>query len=150
MILECKKTLEARLEDEVKQAIEALIEDKTEELEVLTPVIEQQMDTDTYESTTYHIDVGESKTTYEGKTYYEMANNDETIGASMTAVLSEYEHELYQDAQEMASQMKQGSQTNHPFVEAQIDMNLLDKKNSVKMLSFTLWCVMYDGKLVFN
>lgn len=149
MILECKKTLEARLEDEVKQAIDALIEDKTEELE-LNPVIEQQMDTDTYESTTYHINVGESKTTYEGKTYYELANNDETIGASMTAVFSEYEHELYQEAREMATQMKQGNQTNHPFIEAQIDMNLQDKKNSVKMLSFTLWCAMYDGKLVFN
>ena len=149
MILEYKKTLEARLEDKEKQAIDALIEDKTEELE-LNPVIEQQMNADTYESTTYHINASESKTTYEGKTYYELANNDETIGASMTAVFSEYEHELYQDAQEMASQMKQGSQTSHPFVEAQIDMNLLDKKNSVKMLSFTLWCVMYDGKLVFN
>ncbi|GEM_PF-3533670 len=146
MILE--KTLEARIEDEVKTAIDSLI--NKEELEVVTPIIEQQMDTDTYESTTYHIDIGESKTTYQGKTYYELANDDKTVGASMTAVFSEHEHELYQEAQEIATQMKQGNQTNRPFIEAQIDMNVQDKMNSIKVLSFTLWCAMYDGKLVFN
>ena len=140
------RTLEAIVqeEDEIQVAIESLQE---------APVIEKQLDTESYESTSYSIEMDYNGASYEtGKNYYEliMGENDEYIGASMTAVYSEHYHELLQDVQEIAASMRHGNETNCPFIEAQIDFNVREKKNSIKLVSVALWQAMYDGKLIFN
>ena len=115
MVLFFEKTLETIVnsENEVKIAIEALrekapaliekVEDSSteteptkEDLETLSPVIEQQLDPESYESTSYSIDVGHGSSTYSGgKTYYELANGEDgkPIGASFTAIMSEHEEQ---------------------------------------------------------
>jgi len=162
MVLNVEKSLEmlVNAEDEVLLALEVLRERKEELVEKLekveipveevSPVIEQQLDSESFESTSYSIDVGYGKSTYDAGNYYDLVSRDGEIGASMTAVFSAYEHELLKEVQDMASEMRSAAESNRPYVDAQIDMNLKEKKNSVKLLSFTLWCAMYDGKLTFN
>ncbi len=149
MILNYEQTLETRVKDEVKSAIDALLEDKTDE--TLTPIIEQQTNTDTYESTTYTINVGENKTTYEGKTYYEqIAAEQTTDGATITATYSEKEHETLKEAQQIADNSREADTTHSFYVEAVIDSNVKETKNNIKTFSPALWQAMYNGKLVFN
>ncbi|MBW2970174.1 hypothetical protein KY319_03565 [Candidatus Woesearchaeota archaeon] len=125
--------------DEARLAIEALVEE-------VEPVVEQQLDPKTYESTSYSIDVGSYESSYDGKAYYELSDDNT---ASTTAV-NEHYHEVLQDAQEVASCIKHASVTNNTYVEAQIDFNVREKKNSIKLFSPATWLVMYDGKLIFN
>jgi len=151
MILDYEQTLESRVEDEVKQAIDALLDDKTEDLEALTPMIEQQIDTKTYESTTYTINLGESKTTYEGQTYYEQITAEQTAnGAAVTTTYSEKEHETLKEAQKIADNAREADTTRNFYVEAVIDANVKEAKNNIKTFSPALWQAMYNGKLVFN
>ncbi|VVB80819.1 Uncharacterised protein [uncultured archaeon] len=145
MILNLKETLEARVEDEVKSAIEALIDNEQE----ASPIIEQQTDTDSYESTTYNIDVG-----YDGKStkgYYEtLTAESDTVGASITALYSEKEHEALKEGQEVATKAHETDNSRGFFVEAVIDCNVRDAKNNIKLFSPALWQAMYNGGLVFN
>jgi len=144
MILDCEETLEARIEDEVKSAIDAIIDDA---LEVLTPVIEQQ--TDTYESTTYNINVG-----YDGKStkgnYETLTAESDTAGVSITALYSEKEHETLKEGQEVATAAHETDNSRGFFVEAVIDCNVKDAKDNIKLFTPALWQIMYNGRLVFN
>lgn len=159
MILCGEKTLEAIIqnEDEIKIAIESLLETpvgNAEEIETISPVIEQQLDPESYESTSYTIDTGYGSSTYDaGKNYYELLmgdGEDKTVGASMTAVYSEHYHELLQDVHEIASKTRQSDESRTAFIEPHVDFNAREKKNSVKLLSVAVWQSMYDGKLIYN
>lgn len=159
MILFGEKTLEAivREEDEIQIAIESLLEapvGNSEDIETISPVIEQQIDPESYESTSYTIDTGYGGSSYEtGKNYYELImgdDKDKPIGASMTAVYSAHYHELLHDAQEIATNTRQSAESKSPFIEPQVDFNVREKKNSIKLVSVALWQAMYDGKLIFN
>ena len=154
MILSDKRNLEAIVSDnEIEIAIKDLkdkpLTEKVEELETISPVIEQQLDTESYESTSYSIG-----TEYNGtstKAYYERMNVDAdetTMTASFSC--SAYEHEFLQQAQEIASNTREGDKNNHPFVEAQIDANIKYVKDSIKTISPVTWKLMYEGKLTFN
>ena len=170
MVLYFKKTLETIIssENEVKIAIEALrekdialiekVEDSpaeptTEDLDTLSPVIEQQLDPESYESTSYSIDVGYGSSTYAGeKNYYKLANGDDgkTIGASFTAIMSENEHETLEQGQDIQNKARASDQTNHPWVDVTLDTNVKYIKEQIKLVTPALWMVMYEGKLKFN
>ena len=159
MILRGEKTLEAIIqkEDEISVAIESLLETPVgnAEIETISPVIEQQIDPESYESTSYSIETeGYGNSTYEtGKNYYELIMGDDenkNIGASMTAIYSEHQHELLQDVQEIASKTRQSDESRSTFIEPHVDFNAREKKNSVKLLSVAVWQSMYDGKLIYN
>ncbi len=161
MVLSDTKTLEAIVAgaEEVKIAIETArdneLVDKIEdakEIEELSPVIEQQLDPESYESTGYRIETPYASSSYDGeKNLYQPANSDGgTIGASFTSVMSGYEHETLEQAQNIQNSMREGDQTNNPFIEPQIDMNQKYIKESVKLVSPALWQAMYYGKIKFN
>ncbi len=163
MILKVENTLEAIInyEEELRIAVEVLRktpvlvdklnEDKEltkEEFETINPVIEQQLDPESYENTSYSIDIGDGATT---KSYYEsFADAQESDnGASYSAVVS-HEHELLQEAQEIARNIHEGDVANRPYIEASIDIDKRHAKDSIKIFSPALWHVMYEGKLIFN
>ena len=158
MVLSDAKTLETLVAgNEIESAIKALqdsaLTDKLDGMaEAISPVIEQHLDAEAYESTSYSIELSSYQSAeYSAKSQYELADrDDETVGASMTAIYNEYEHDLLVEAQEIASNTRQGDNTNNPFVEAQVDFNMREKKNSIKLVSLTLWQSMYDGKLIYN
>ncbi len=161
MVLSDGTTLEMIVagEEEVKIAIENArnnkLVDKIEdakEIDELSPVIEQQLDPQSYESTDYRIETPYASSSYDGeKNYYQLTNSDGgTIGASFTSVMSEYEHETLEQAQNIQNNTREGDQTSNPFVEPQIDMNQKYIKESVKLVSPALWQVMYYGKIKFN
>lgn len=159
MILCGEKTLEAiiQTEDEIKMAIESLLEmpvGNLEDIETISPVIEQQHDPESYESTSYTIDTGYGSSSYDSsKNYYELImgdGEDNTIGASMTAIYSEHHHELLQDVHEIASKTRQSDESKNAFIEPHVDFNAREKKDSVKLLSVAVWQSMYDGKLIYN
>ncbi len=165
MVLCFEKTLETIISsaDEIKIAIDELrgrqselidrIEDAQEEPESISPVIEQQLDPDSYESTSYSIDVGYGSSIYDGtKNYYDLVRgeNGAPVGASFTAVMNAYEHELLENAQEIQNQSRAGDDSNHPFVEAQADTNKKYIKEQIKLVSPGLWQIMYYGKIKFN
>jgi hypothetical protein len=158
MILSGDKTLETivKQEDEIQIAIESLLETPvgSAESEEISPVIEQQIDPESFESTSYSIETeGYSSSTYEtGRNYYElvMGDGDKPIGASMTAVYSAFYHELLQDVQEIAANTRAGDESRHTYIEPHVDFDTRDKKNSVKLVSVAVWQAMYDGKLRFN
>jgi hypothetical protein len=159
MILCGEKTLEAIIqnEEEIKVAIESLLDTpvgNAGEFETISPVIEQQIDPESYESTSYSIDTGYGGSSYDaGKNYYELImgdGEDKTVGASMTAIYSEHHHGLLQDVQEIAANTRQSDESRSAFIEPHVDFNAREKKNSVKLLSVAVWQSMYDGKLIFN
>jgi hypothetical protein len=156
MILSDAKNLETLVVDELESSRETAKSPLTEKLdaetiETISSVIEQQTDPESFESTSYSINLpGYESSSYTGKTYYEMANEGETVGASMAEVQTDYEHKFLQEAQQIASQIQQGSTTNHPFVEAQIDTNIKYIKDSIKIISPAIWKLMYEGKITFN
>ena len=158
MILSGEKTLETIIqnvelqsENKIQAAIDAL---KEEAIEAISPVIEQQLDPDSYESTSYAIDVGYGSSTYDSsKNYYELImgdDKDKAIGASMTEIYSGYFHDLLQDVHEIASNTRQNDESRTVFIEPHVDFNVREKKNSVKLISVAVWQSMYDGKLIYN
>ncbi len=155
MILSGDKTLEAivreelQAEKEIRTAIDSLREEAFEDI---SPIIEQQLDPESYESTSYSIETDYGSASYDtGRNYYDLIIGDDgAIGASMTAVYSEHYHELLQDVQEIASSTRACEEGHHPFIEPQVDFNTREKKNSVKLVSVAVWQAMYDGKLIFN
>jgi len=55
-----------------------------------------------------------------------------------------------QQAQEIVNNSREGDQSNHPFVEAQVDMNVKRVKEDIKLLYPGLWQAMYYGKFKLN
>jgi flagellar biosynthesis/type III secretory pathway M-ring protein FliF/YscJ len=152
------KTLEAiiKQEEEIQVAIESLLETPVgDDVEAVSPVIEQQLDPESYENTSYSIEAADyDSASYDtGKNYYELVmggDDDKPIGASMTAVYSEYYHELLQDVQQIAANTRAGDESRHTYVEPHVDFATREKKDSVKLVSVAVWQAMYDGKLRFN
>ncbi len=159
-----REKLTERAEEEATSAVQSLREkllpeedeeqvNQPAELDALSSVVEQQMDSESFENTSYSINTPYESSSYEtGKNYYELivGDDDKPVGASFTAVMSAYEHEFLQEAQNIANGVREGDNANHPFVEAQIDTNQKYIKESVKLMSPGLWQVMYEGKLTFN
>lgn len=159
MVLQDESQLEiiVNQKDEIQIAIQAVrdntLTDKVDAavVETLSPVIEQQLDPESYESTSYSIDIDYDGT--HSKSYYEQlihADADDTPGASITAVYDQYEHEALQEAQAVASASRAAAETNGFYIEAHLDMNVKHAKDRIKLVSITTWHLMYDGKLIFN
>ncbi len=145
VINELEAALSAAKESELTEKLDA------EAIETVSPVIEQQMDPESFESTSYSIDLpGYSSSSYDAGKYYDMVQGENSqTGATITST-TDYQHEFLQEAQEMVASIKQGSETNHPFVEALIDTNIKYLKDSIKILSPVMWKLMYEGKIIFN
>ncbi|MEM3154847.1 MAG: hypothetical protein QW165_04775 [Candidatus Woesearchaeota archaeon] len=161
MILSDERNLEALVIDEIANALNLVrdsplaekLSDFAEIVETISPVIEQQIDSESYESTEYSIDLpGYSSSSYDAGKYYDLVKDDagETIGASITEVFSDYEHRFLEEAQEIATNTREGKNTNHPFVEPQVDTNQKYIKEQIKLVSKSTWEVMYYGKIKFN
>jgi len=148
MILSDEKSLEALVADnEADNEIELAINEVTEELEEkVSSVVEQQIDAEFSNEVSYSIETPYESSSYgPQKNYYELSKE-----GSAEFSYEAHEHEFLQAVQEIASSSKQGDVNNAPFVEAQIDCNLRDKRDSIKMVSLTMWQMMYDGKIIFN
>lgn len=154
MILSDEKSLETLVADEISIALEAVKESPlTEKLDVesISPVVEQQMDPESFESTSYSIDLpGYSSSSYDSGKYYELVQGENGETSATVSGSTDYQHEFLQEAQQLATQIRQGDTTNHPFVEAQVDTNIKYIKDSIKTVSPVIWKLMYEGKLTFN
>lgn len=158
MILSDGKNLETLVSDELAEAIETLKGSRltkkleAETIESVSSVIEQQIDPESFESTSYSINLpGYSSSSYDSSKYYDMIQGENgQTSASMTSS-TDYQHEFLQEAQELVANIRQGEKTNRPCVEAQIDTNIKYLKESVKMVfSDAIWKLMYEGKIKFN
>lgn len=145
---EKKQPLVEKVED---QEVIDKIEDQ-EFIDTISPVIEQQFDTESYERSSHSINIG-----YDGKStrsYYELLTaaevDEKGTSASLTAVYSEHEHETLQEGQVVADKAHEAKNNNKFFIEVFIDSNVKDARDSIKLFSPALWQVMYDGKLTFN
>ena len=154
MILSDEKSLETLVAAELEAAMETAKESPlAEKLEVesVSPVVEQQLDPESFESTSYSIDLpGYSSSSYDSGKYYDLIQGENGETSATVSGSTDYQHEFLQEAQELVSQIKQGDTTNHPFVEAQIDTNIKYLKDSIKTVSPVIWKLMYEGKLTFN
>lgn len=148
MILSDEKSLEALVADneadsEIELAIKEVKEELSDEVEL---VVEQQIDMDSFNGVSYSIETPYESSSYSGeKNYYELSKE-----GSAEFSYDGYEHDFLQAVQEIASSTKQGDINNTPYVDAQIDCNLRDKRDAIKIVSNTLWQMMYDGKIIFN
>ncbi len=151
MVLSDEKTLEALVADnetdsEIELAIKEVKEELADKVEDVADFVEQPIDAEAFNDVSYSIETPYEFSSYSGeKSYYELSKE-----GSAEFSYEAYEHEFLQAVQEIASSTKQGDGNNNPFVEAQIDCNLRDKKDAIKMVSNTLWQMMYDGKIIFN
>ena len=156
MILSDEKNLETLVVDELEIAIQAakssLAEKlEAETLETISQLIEQQINPESFESTSYSIDLpGYSSSSYDASKYYDMLQGEDGKTSALVSGTTDYQHEFLQEAQQIASQVRQGDTSNHPFVEAQIDTNIKYIKESIKLVSPALWKLMYEGKIIFN
>jgi hypothetical protein len=157
MILSDEKSLETLVADEIAFAQETVTESPLTEkldkeaIESISPVIEQQIDPESFESASYSIDLqGYSSSSYDSSKYYDLIQGENGEASATVSGSTDYQHEFLQEAQQLATQMKQGDATNHPFVEAQIDTNIKYLKESIKTVSPVIWKLMYEGKLTFN
>lgn len=142
---------------EVDSAVQNVQENSLEQLaEEAAPVVEQETDLSAANDIMYDIDVEPGfESFYESgsKNYYEamMGEDDDSYrGASFSSTMETYEHDMLQDAQNLATDIREAQVTNSSHSDSFIDMNVKDKKWEMKMYSDILWKVMYDGKLVFN
>jgi hypothetical protein len=154
MILSDGKNLETLVAGELAEAMEtAKWSPLTEKLdaETISSIIEQQIDPESFESTSYSIDLpGYSSSSYDAGKYYDMVQGENGEPSATVTGSTDYQHEFLQEAQQLATQIRQGSEANHPFVEAQIDTNIKYLKDSIKIISPVMWKLMYEGKIIFN
>lgn len=156
------------LEEIVKQSGEASLaiellkrENLAEKVEVLTEdlpvadeaktVIEQQLDPETYSSSSYSIDLGYGESCFDSSKYYDMikGENGET-SASMS--YNAYEHQFLQEAQQAAQEQKESVAAGKSMSNIDLFVHApnRDVRMSVKTYSDVVWKLMYDGKLIFN
>lgn len=147
MILSDEKTLEALVADnEADSEIELAIKEVKELSDEVELVVEQEIDMNSFNGVAYSIETPYESSSYSGeKNYYELSKE-----GSAEFSYDGYEHDFLQAVQEIASSTKQGDMSNNPFVEAQVDCNIRDKKDAIKTVSKTLWESMYDGKITYN
>jgi hypothetical protein len=123
-----------------------------EAIESISPVIEQQLDPESFESASYSIDLpGYSSSSYDSSKYYDLIQGENGETGATVSSTTDYQHEFLQDAQELVSQIRQGEKTNCPYVEASFDTNIKYLKESIKtVFSDAVWKLMYEGKIIFN
>src|SRR5574341_474860 len=124
MILSDEMNLEALVVDELESAIKTVKESPlaekvdAEAIEAISPVIEQEMNPESFESTSYSIDLpGYSSSSYDASKYYDLVQGENGDTSATITGTTDYQHEFLQEAQEIASKVSQGDKTNHPFVE---------------------------------
>ncbi len=142
LVCEENAKVAAELEEAIKEVQDADV----------SPIIEQQFDPESFESTEYSISLpGYSSSSYDAGKYYDMVQGENGETSAAVAGSTDYQHEFLQEAQELVSQIKQGEKTNRPFAEAQFDTNIKYLKESIKtVFSDAIWKLMYEGKLTFN
>ena len=147
-----------KLEEAVKVEKVDLKKEKPSDdlLEALAPVVEQDIDPITYDGDgiAYEIGVSYGASTEPIKGYYEkimgVNGSADASSASFATLYNQYEHEVLEQAQNIAAALRDAANTNRVAVDSQLDMNLNHVKNRFKTASIGVWYLMYEGKLQFN
>lgn len=127
---------------EVKAALTDLVADITEDLPPKAHDESYIMSATSSSSDNYDVKVYSDK-----EDYYKMSSENSVTGTSST--VEAYEGWVLEGAQELASQLKEASETNKPMIEVQFDEKLKAVRDDVKMTSTVLWYIMWDGKVKF-
>ncbi|RMD58177.1 hypothetical protein D6825_01710 [Candidatus Woesearchaeota archaeon] len=129
--------LEGRIEDDANE----LFDDDS--LEVVSPIIEQDLDADSYNNAVYDSSIRAGDEVY-SQAYEPYESSDS--GASYEVA----EHEFLEEAQRIQEEARENNLYNRANVSAQLDSESKAVKEDMKMRSLALWWVMYDGKIKFS
>lgn len=129
---------------EVKAALTDLVADITEDLPPKAHTESYIMSATSSSSDNYDVKIYSDA---DRDDYYKLSSENSVTGTSST--VEAYEGWVLENAQELASQLKEASETNKPMVEVQFDEKLKAVRDDVKMTSTVLWYLMWDGKVKF-
>lgn len=145
LVVQLPKTLTADIEDEVKIAFEALkVEIRAEKLDDITPVIEQELDPETYSSSEYSFEMQYGGQTVKGNyDTYEAKEGENEASYSI-------EHQHLEEAQKEADAAREANITNKTNVEKYLDEGIKAAITEQYIISVARWQTMYNGKIHFN
>ncbi len=129
---------------EVKSALTDLVSDISEDLPPKPHNESYIMSATSSSSDNYEVKIYSDA---DKKDYYKMSSENSVTGTAST--VEAYEGWVLEGAQELASQLREASETNKPMIEMHFDEEKKAIRDDMKTYSTVLWMVAWDGKVKF-